>query len=142
MASIVPFAIIFIVIIVNSENSDGARILGIFPLHGKSHFIMCEQLMKILAEKGHQVDVISHFPLNKPFPNYNDLNIKGSLPPIINNISYTQLEDLTSTNLANFMDMCGDKICELFKHPVINNIIKKPPNDPPYDLVIVEVIFS
>lgn len=131
---------IIIAVIINGEKSDGARILGIFPLHGKSHFIMCEQLMKTLAQKGHQVDVISHFPLKKPFPNYTDFSLEGTLPQIINNVSFAEMQSLASGNLAHLMDICGDKICELLQHPAINKIIKNPPKDPPYDLVIVEVI--
>ena len=128
-----------IAIAINSEISEGARILGIFPLHGKSHFIICEQLMKILAQKGHQVDVISHFPLKKPFPNYTDFSLYGSLPNIINNVSYSDFQTFSSSYLENLINLTGNKICELFKYPAINNIIKNPPKDPPYDLVIVEV---
>ncbi|XP_033219242.1 UDP-glucuronosyltransferase 2B31-like [Belonocnema kinseyi] len=139
MAPTLSLAIIVIVVIINSEKSDGARILGIFPLHGKSHFVICEQLMKTLAQKGHQVDVISHFPLKKPVPNYKDYSLEGTLPQIINNISFVEIQSISSGNLAHFMDICGDKICELLKHPTLNNIIKNPPKDPPYDLVIVEI---
>lgn len=33
--------------------------------------------MKRLAEVGHQVTVISHFPEKNPHPNYKDLSITG-----------------------------------------------------------------
>lgn len=57
--------------------ADGANILGVFHFNGKSHFIMFEALMKGLAAKGHQVTVVSHFPQEKPLPNYKDLSLKG-----------------------------------------------------------------
>ena len=128
-----------ILIIVNSGKSY--RILGVFPLNEKSHFFMCEQLMKVLAKKGHQVDVISHFPLKNPYPNYKDLSLKGSIPDIVNNLTYNTIRAIETNAMETLMTVAGDPICGLLKHPSINNIIKNPPKDPPYDLVIVEVNF-
>lgn len=81
--------IIPITIIISS--CTGFRVLGIFPLHMKSHFVVFEALMKGLARENHRVDVISPFPQKKPYPNYNDL---VTLPPakvqFINNFTTTQ----------------------------------------------------
>lgn len=131
---------LIIAIAINCETSEGARILGIFPLQGISHFLMCDRLMKILAERGHQVDVISHFPLKVPFPNYNDFSLEGSLYPITNNVNYSDIRMFSTTSLKYLLFYSGDKICELFKHPILENVIKNPSNDPPYDLVIIEVL--
>ncbi|XP_055852083.1 UDP-glycosyltransferase UGT5-like [Episyrphus balteatus] len=49
------------------------KILGIFPSMLKSHFFIGSSLMKGLAEKGHQVTVISPFPQKKPLNNYHDV---------------------------------------------------------------------
>lgn len=57
--------------------AESANILGVFHFNGKSHFIMFEALMKGLAARGHQVTVVSHFPQEKPLPNYKDLSLKG-----------------------------------------------------------------
>lgn len=57
----------------------GYRILGIFPHVGKSHSYAFEPLMRGLAEKGHEVTVISHFPLENPPPTFKDISLKGSL---------------------------------------------------------------
>lgn len=51
-----------------SFSVDNHKILGLFPLNSKSHFVMFERLMKALAEKGHEVDVLSHFPLKNTIP--------------------------------------------------------------------------
>lgn len=51
------------------------RILGLFPIQGKSHIIMFERLMKELAERGHEVDVLSHFPQKKPIPRWEISNL-------------------------------------------------------------------
>lgn len=56
------------------------KILGIFPTWARSHFFVGSALMKGLAEKGHQVTVISPFPEKKPIKNWRDINT----PTILN----------------------------------------------------------
>lgn len=51
------------------------RILGLFPHLGKSHFDVFEPLLKELAIKGHNVTVVSHFPLKTPLKNYEDISL-------------------------------------------------------------------
>lgn len=68
MLQIQRFLILIIVGIIlqnTFKGCDGYRILGIFPLNGRSHMMMFEQLMKGLAKRGHQVDVVSTFPQKK-----------------------------------------------------------------------------
>ncbi|XP_051166485.1 UDP-glucosyltransferase 2-like isoform X2 [Leptopilina boulardi] len=130
---------LIIITIINCKINDGARILGIFPLQGSSHFVMCERLMKLLAKNGHQVDVISHFPLKEPFPNYKDFSLNGTLHPIVNNVNYSDIHLFSTKSLKNLLLYAGDKVCELLKHPILENFIKNPPNHPPYDLVIIEI---
>ncbi|XP_015605149.1 UDP-glucuronosyltransferase 2B30-like [Cephus cinctus] len=120
-------------------SGDAYRILGLFPLHGKSHFIMCNYLMKTLAARGHQVDVVSHFPLEKPVANYTDINISGSLPQIVNNLPFDVIQQFSSIDLTYLTNIAGLDICRLMDHPEIQKIIRNPPQDPPYDLVIHEM---
>jgi glucuronosyltransferase len=43
-------------------HSEAERILAVFSLNGKSHFVMFEALLKGLAARGHQVYAVGHFP--------------------------------------------------------------------------------
>lgn len=52
---------------------ENYNILALFPMHSKSHFVMFERLLIGLAEKGHEVDVVSHFPQKKPIPRWANL---------------------------------------------------------------------
>ena len=134
------FLSLLVVFVIDQHGeSDAARILGIFPLPGKSHFGMCETVMRALAARGHQVDVISHFPLKKPPPNYHDISIEGSVPAVINNLTLQRAETFASGNLAELVQNAGNMVCDLLALPEIRNIIDHPPTDPPYDLVITEV---
>lgn len=126
------------------DQCHGHRILGIFPMNGKSHMVMFEQIMKGLARRGHQVDVVSTFPLEKPFHNYKDLAIKAALPKFVNNMTYDFFQDVTQkTNMVQFLaENAGNIICEKgFETDVLQNIINKP-QKPAYDLVITEVSFG
>ncbi|XP_043467681.1 UDP-glucosyltransferase 2-like [Leptopilina heterotoma] len=127
-------------VIIKSNNCDGARILGLFPLNAKSHFILGEQIMKILAKNGHQVDVVSHFPQKEPVLNYRDLSLQGSIKDETNNMSYDRLEFLSPISLVpEIANTTGNNICKLIQHPILRSIIQNPPKNPPYDLVIVEI---
>lgn len=131
-------------ITLNTKKCQGSRILGIFPLNGKSHMVMFEQIMKGLARRGHQVDVISTFPQKKPFPNYTDIEIPAAMPKLVNNMTHEFLENVKKSNIVHFLaTMAGNLFCEKgFENLSIQNLIKNPPNNPPYDLVVTEVSFT
>ena len=131
--------LVLFVILVFDQIASSYRILGLFPLNGKSHWNMQKVLMKELARRGHQVDVVSHFPLKKPIPNYKDISLKGTAPEVTNNMTATQALDFSTPSMSNLVQKTGSSTCNLFSHPKIQELIKNPPQDPPYDLVIVEV---
>lgn len=130
------FLTVVSIVVIILGTADSLRVLGIFPLNSKSHFVMMEPLMKKLAEKGHTVDVISHFPQKRPLPNYNDISLEGSLPPSMNNIMAENLTKFNSFSFATLMYMAGDKQCELLDLPAFQKLINDPPK---YDAVIFEV---
>lgn len=117
---------------------DGLRILGIFPLHGKSHWVMMESLMKGLAARGHRVDVYTHFK-SKLVPNYNEIMIKSDMGTAVNNMTATDIKKFSNVNVKHLVHMAGDKLCEMLSLPQFQQLIKNPPNDPPYDLFITEL---
>lgn len=63
--------------LVHVSVSESYKILGIFHTHSKSHYIAGGALMKGLAEKGHDVTVISPFPQEKPLANFHDVTVLG-----------------------------------------------------------------
>ncbi|EZA59836.1 UDP-glucuronosyltransferase 2C1 [Ooceraea biroi] len=118
------------------------RFLGIFPLPGKSHFIMLESLAKGLADKGHQVDVISPFPQKKPYPNYTDIVKLTSTMVFVNNMTYEFVMTLLvhMNPVIPVATIAGNDVCEAhLKNPIIQNLVRNPPKNPPYDAVIMEL---
>lgn len=120
----------------------GYKILAIIPFNGNSHFLMFEKLAKGLAQRGHEVDLVSHFPQKEKVPNFNDLSLAGSLPDLKNNLTYEFVKQGSSQGsffwVKNLMHRSGDAVCELLGHPTLQKIIHNK-NDTPYDLVIVQV---
>jgi hypothetical protein len=53
--------------------TDGANILGIFPMLSKSHMTVHSALMKELARRGHQVTIFSPFPEKYQIQNFTDI---------------------------------------------------------------------
>lgn len=48
------------------QSCVGANILAVFTFPGLSHYRMFQPLVKELAIRGHNVDVVNHFPLKTP----------------------------------------------------------------------------
>lgn len=103
---------------------------------------MFEQLMKGLARKGHQVDVMSTFPLKKPYPNYTDLVVIQAPRQFLNNMTYREMKMIMGGNTVQTVgQMAGNDICKNLGHPDVQQLIRNPPTNPPYDVVIFEVLF-
>lgn len=114
------------------------KILGIFPYPGKSHFVVFEALFKGLADKGHDVTVISHFPQPKSYQNYKDISLKGTQEALIDIIS---LDDLPNSRLRLYgvplaLTYLGYKDCAAgLKSPVIKDFLNQKET---YDVIIIE----
>lgn len=56
-----------------------ARILGIFHMPSKSHHILGSKLLKSLAERGHEVTMVSPYPFKEKINNYTDIFLEDML---------------------------------------------------------------
>ena len=63
---------VLLLLMIRSDTNDGYRILGLFPHPALSHFKAFQPLLKGLANAGHEVIVVSHFPDKNPPSNYHD----------------------------------------------------------------------
>jgi glucuronosyltransferase len=78
MASLFWKTNILITLITYQSATEGANILGIFPMPIKSHMTVHSALVKELARRGHQVTVFSPFPEKYPIQNITDIEFKLS----------------------------------------------------------------
>ena len=91
-----------------------------------------------LAERGHHVDIYTHFPMKNPPKNYNQYSLAGSLEIAVNSITADNVTHFGNVNLEKMSYIAGDRLCDLMKHPHIQKLIKNPPKEP-YDLIATEV---
>lgn len=66
--------------------ASAARILGVFVHHGYSHHMVFLPYLRALADRGHDVHVISNF--DSSHPNITDISIVGSMPISTNNVTF------------------------------------------------------
>ncbi|XP_043264520.1 UDP-glucosyltransferase 2-like [Colletes gigas] len=133
----------FLVFAVSIQQIEGYRILCLFPYSGQSHQRMFETLCKGLATKGHQIDMISHFPSKTPVANYTDVvDLRGTTKSVVNSLSIETAKKFRDPVIYYLTKDFGAPVCDLMGSEVFQNFISNPPNDPPYDLIITEYFGS
>lgn len=121
---------------------SGYKILGIFPLHIRSHHMMFEQLMKNLARNGHEVHVISPYPVRNPPANYTNLfEFSIDVVQIANNFTYQAMltTGISKNPVYLITHSNGNNLCEGgFELPGMQKLIKESPRTN-YDVVLTQV---
>lgn len=69
---------LLLLIAFGSQTSECFRVLGLFPHPAISHFQAFQPLLKQLANNGHEVYVVSHFPETNSRDNYQDFVLDQS----------------------------------------------------------------
>ena len=59
--------------------SESAKILGLFPMPAKSHMAVNAAIVKELAERGHELTVVSPFPEKPEIPNYKNIVLSANI---------------------------------------------------------------
>lgn len=59
-----------------SSQVDGFKVLAIVPLISKSHFSIGSSIVRSLHDAGHEITMISAFPLKNELHNYRDISIE------------------------------------------------------------------
>lgn len=59
------------------QQSDAYKVLGVFPTMSKSHYMLGSKIMKELADKGHEVTVLTPFPMHKGVGNLTEVLVDG-----------------------------------------------------------------
>jgi len=84
-AIVVPVTL-FAVAVLAADHAFAARILGVFPHFGFSHHMVFLPYLRTLADRGHDVLVISNF--RSSHPRITDIDIRGSMPMNNNNLTF------------------------------------------------------
>ncbi|PNF23957.1 hypothetical protein B7P43_G10050 [Cryptotermes secundus] len=76
--------------------SDGAKILGIFPTPSLSHQLVFQAIMKALVARGHEVTVLSTDPLKERLQNYTDVDLSFMYDYVRQRYNFTDYQDVTA----------------------------------------------
>ncbi|KAJ8922622.1 hypothetical protein NQ315_007654 [Exocentrus adspersus] len=128
--------------VVNFVNVLCYNILGVFPHLGKSHVDVFRPLMKGLAEKGHNVTVLSHFPLTKPIRNYKDISL-GAGETFFETFDMNKIDSsskIQKVSMCFFLSNVAATTCETgLASEAVKNVMKAKDK---YDLMITEFFNS
>lgn len=69
------WSVLGIILVSFTYQIDSAKILCFFPTTSKSQLIIGQHLMLGLVDAGHEVTVVSQFPLGREVTNYRDVVI-------------------------------------------------------------------
>lgn len=130
--------VIFVILL----GCDGYKILGLFPHPGKSHFDVFRPLLKELALKGHEVTVISHFPLEKPIKGYIDISLREKQGVLVDVLS---IDDIPPGKMHSYYEPIlihnmGKYSCERgLQNEKLQTLLK---SNKKFDLAIIEMFNS
>lgn len=123
------------------------NILVMFPYPGISHFLSFVELFKMLARKGHNVTIVSHFPQEKQIPNYRDINIGGY--EVFLKTGFFQMPDLSQMDsksrfnkyfISVLLAEVADTMCNVaFSSKTVQDFLKE---DNHFDVAISEYFNS
>ncbi|XP_065075833.1 UDP-glycosyltransferase UGT5-like [Ochlerotatus camptorhynchus] len=124
------------------QPSNGARILGVLPSAGWSHYAIGEGLMKALSRAGHDVTVIGSHQWKEAPANYRSIELKelvfdkgGSEPDL-----FQYRNDPYLNVLYLLYTVIGPSLSEvILNHPKVTTLMN---SDEHFDVVIVECFVS
>lgn len=119
------------------SSAYAANILAVFPHHGFSHYHSVLPYLQELANRGHNLTLISNYP--SEHPNITDISIKGSMP-IYNNKKDIRLDEpkndiLFSIDAVRSFYVNGKVIQAMFTVDSVKQLLSGPSK---YDLLITE----
>ncbi|KAF4519851.1 UDP-glycosyltransferase-08 [Ephemera danica] len=120
-----------------------ARILAIEPFPAKSHMVVFSALTKELARRGHEVVVVSAFPLSKPMANYTDIDIMPYMDSVLENAMGEKMYDMaefTPWQMIFLMWNMGVHTTDsVLSSPKMKELLKDKRG---FDLVLVEFFLN
>ncbi|XP_059481173.1 UDP-glycosyltransferase UGT5-like [Neocloeon triangulifer] len=138
---LVNFAICFLLVFAGHAECD--RILGLFPYPSRSHLSVYSTLTKALAARGHELVVVSPYPLANPPSNYTDVDtmpaVKAFHDAVFSADVYEFADFPLHFILTSFWDE-GLMVTDAFlQYEKVQNLLKDKRG---FDLVIAEAFID
>lgn len=133
---------LFIILLIFVTSCDCYKILSIFTYPGKSHFFVFKPLIEELVARGHEVTLISPFPLSVSLKLYEHIDLKNAHPPIMDvfTLRETSQDKWDKFTTPDFLLNLGVNVCkQSLNSSAIKNFMKQSKK---YDLIILEMFNS
>nr|CAD7597665.1 unnamed protein product [Timema genevievae] len=122
--------------------THAARILGVFPVTSTSHQIVFRAVMKELAHRGHEIVVITPYPMRDPsIKNYTEIDVsfmKKEWKNRFNFVAGRSSKETPQEMMTNLFDF-GGHLCEMMlSHPEVAELISTEKTDQHFDLVFMQ----
>jgi len=129
--------------LIHLDPGESARILAVFPFPSPSHMHVLSGLTKALAARGHELVVVSPFPLKQSVPNYIDIDVMDTIGDTMKRKGPESLFKMGQMRIHEISFMSwgmGLGISEgLLNSPQMKRILDDKRG---FDLVIVEVFVN
>ncbi|XP_049809433.1 UDP-glucosyltransferase 2-like [Schistocerca nitens] len=119
--------------------SQCARILGINPTRSISHQTPFLAIMAALAEKGHQVTVVTTHPLKVPPKGLTQIDVAPLIPMGETKEQFEDIAEVTNKELQESILPWSEHICDTtLVYPEIQQLLRSKDK---FDLVVLETLF-
>ncbi|XP_047098402.1 UDP-glycosyltransferase UGT5-like [Schistocerca piceifrons] len=119
---------------------ENARVLSVFPVPMRSHWIVCRSLLEALHDRGHQLTVLTPYPTGRPRRNWTELIVPDTMHLLGGTsdlFSLGQRSDFVwLLRLFNY----GISSCEVFLQQ--ENVQQLFESDREFDVIIIETFFN
>ncbi|KAL7031329.1 hypothetical protein ACKWTF_006962 [Chironomus riparius] len=127
-----------LIVFISLNSLQASRILFLFPTPSKSHVIIARALSTALAEKGHDVTLMSSFTTKSQLKNHREIFIE------LGEGTYQQMNSLMSNPTRNFYKMMNATIGisyeigkDLMESKIMNDVMKEK-----FDLMVIGMAFT
>ncbi|XP_025829209.1 UDP-glucuronosyltransferase 2B1-like [Agrilus planipennis] len=128
---------VFLLLTVFYTNGETLRILGLFEHAGKSHHWVFDPLLRKLAEKGHDVTVISFFPQKTKIPRFTDISLENLTYIGFEVWNLTRVQRTMMQTAVHLLELSAKRTCAaVLPSPQIKEFLK---GNLTYDVILTEL---
>ncbi|XP_045503982.1 UDP-glycosyltransferase UGT5-like [Colias croceus] len=121
---------------------SGYKIMVVFPIASRSHSILGDRVVSLLAKTGHEVTYLTPFPKGKGPANVREIDLSHNiqyLPDHVGDIKQYMNNDLIPSNVTLFFDSLKKSCIHAIEHKEIQEMMYDP--NVKFDVIIIEWIF-
>ncbi|XP_017145347.1 UDP-glucuronosyltransferase 2B31 [Drosophila miranda] len=132
---------LFVALIFSLCFCDGYKFLMVLNSPGRSHFNVGHALAKGLVQAGHEITVVSVFPLKKPMPGYHDINVPNVIGAMRGDLAalWQSIQKPLTQKLIDHYHMGFRLTRALFVDPNFQDLLK---SNRTFDAVICETFYN